>query len=319
MPEDLMREFVEGLKEKRPDLKDILDGIYEAHKLVLSQEVAIDRHFLRYPPGHYYSPLPSRQEFLSVAKRVYGLPPGLTGIDLRIREQFRLFARLAKWHDELPFTEEPQETLRYYYNNGYFGYADAYWLYAMMRDFCPKRIIEVGSGFSSAVMLDTSELFLGNEVQFTFIEPYPERLLSLLRAKDESRHRVYQEIVQNVSIEIFSELQEGDFLFIDSSHVAKIGSDVLYILKYILPYINKNVFIHFHDIFYPFEYPREWLEEGRAWNECYIINAFLQYNTAFVIKLFGHFLCSEYTEMVRKGTPICLKNIGGSLWLEKIS
>jgi hypothetical protein len=159
MAEDLMLEFVEELKAKRPDLKDVLDGAYEAHTLVLSQWAAIDRHYLHYPPGHYHSPLPSRREFLSVAKRVYSSPPYLLGIDLRVREQFRLFARLAEWYDDLPFTEEPQETLRYYYNNTLFCYADAYWLYAMMREFRPKRVIEVGSGFSSAVMLDTNELF----------------------------------------------------------------------------------------------------------------------------------------------------------------
>jgi len=68
MADDLMREFIEGLKANRPDLKDVLDGVYEAHTLVLSQEFDIDKHYLHYPPGHYHSPLPSRQEFLLVAE-----------------------------------------------------------------------------------------------------------------------------------------------------------------------------------------------------------------------------------------------------------
>ena len=279
---------------------------------------SFDQHFLRYPPGHYYSPLPSRQEFLSAAARVYEVPPRLMGVDLRVKEQFQLVDLLARWHDDFPFTEEEQKKFRYYFKNDFFAHADAYWLYAMMREFRPKRIIEVGSGFSSAVMLDINELFLDNEVQLIFIEPYPERLFSLLRTKKIGRHRIYQEIVQNTPVEIFSELQAGDFLFIDSSHVAKIGSDVLYLLKNILPMLNKNVLIHFHDIFYPFEYPKKHLEDGWAWNECYILNAFLQYNTTFAIKIFGHFLGKEHIEMLRKKTPICLKNIGGSLWLEKL-
>jgi hypothetical protein len=168
-------------------------------------------------------------------------------------------------------------------------------------------------------MLDVNERFLDNAVQCTFIEPYPERLLSLLRDNENKRHIIYKDIVQNIPVKIFSELQSGDFLFIDSSHVAKIGSDVLYLLNNVLPTLNRNVFIHFHDIFYPFEYPREWHEEGRAWNECYILNAFLQYNTTFSIRFFGHFLGVEHAEMLRKGAPICLKNIGGSLWLEKLA
>jgi predicted O-methyltransferase YrrM len=319
MTEDLMLEFIEDLKAKRPDLQDVLDGVYEAHKLVLSQWAAIDQHYLYFPPGHFHSPLPSRQEFLSVAERAYGASASLLGVDLRVREQFRLFARLAKWHADFPFAEEAREPLRYYFNNAYFCHADAYWLYAMMREFRPKRIIEVGSGFSSAVMLDTNELFLDNETTCTFIEPNSERLLSLLRAGEDKRHRIYRENVQNVPVEVFSELQAGDFLFIDSSHVGKIGSDVLYLLQMILPSLEKNVFVHFHDIFYPFEYPREWHEKGWAWNECYIINAFLQYNSTFAIRLFGHFLGREHSEMLRKGTPTCLKNIGGSLWLEKLS
>jgi predicted O-methyltransferase YrrM len=318
MAEDLMLEFIAGLKAQRPDLQDVLDGVYEAHTLILAQSDSIDRQYLHYPPGHWHSPLPSGREFLAVAERVYGAPPCTAGVDLRTREQFRLFARLARWYGAFPYVEEAQEGFRYRLNNAYFCHADAYWLYAMMREFRPKRIIEVGSGFSSAIMLDVNEHFLDNEAQLTFIEPCPERLYSLLRGED-TRHRIYRDIVQNMPVEIFSTLQAGDFLFIDSSHVAKIGSDVLYLLKNILPSLKKNVFVHFHDIFYPFEYPKAWLEKVWAWNECYMLNAFLQYNTAFAIRLFGHFLGSEHAEILNKATPICLKNIGGSLWLEKIA
>jgi hypothetical protein len=318
MASDLMFEFIETLKSNHPDQQDLLNGVYEAHKFVLSLTPAIDRHYLRCPPGHYYSPLPSREEFLSVAGRVYGSPPCLSGVDLRVREQCRLFARLAQWYDAFPFTEAPQGALRYYLNNDFFCHADAYWLYAMMRELRPKRIIEVGSGFSSAVMLDINELFSDNNIEFTFIDPYPERLLSFLNVNDKKIHKIYTDNVQNISIDIFKQLQAGDFLFIDSSHVAKIGSDVLYLLRNVLPSLNEHVFIHFHDIFFPFEYPKTLHEKGWAWNECYMINAFLQYNTAFSIMLFGHYLGTHHSDMLSKGTPLCLKNIGGSLWLEKI-
>lgn len=319
MAEDLMLEFIAGIKAKRHDIDDVLDAIYEAHSLISSSTHSMDLHYLHYPPGHYYSPLPSRQELKSVSERVYGAQPCLEGINLNQKEQFKLYARLVKWYNEFPFSYEPQEHLRYYFNNTLFCYADAYWLYAMTREFTPKRIIEVGSGFSSAVMLDTNELFLDNTIKFTFIEPYPDRLLSLLRSTDKDTCTIHKNIVQNVPVEIFTELQAGDFLFIDSSHVAKIGSDVLHLLRKVLPALNPGVIIHFHDIFYPFEYPKEWLERGVAWNECYFLNAFLQYNTTFAIKLFGNYLGVEYAEMLGKNTPICLKNIGGSLWIEKLS
>ena len=312
-----MLEFINEIKTKRHGIDDILDSIYEAHKLIFSSINSVDMHFLHYPPGHYYSPLPSRQEFQSISKRVYNSLETPEGVDLNEREQLKLYARLVKWYDEFPFTDEPQKSLRYYFNNSLFCHSDAYWLYSMIREFRPRQIIEVGSGFSSAVMLDTNELFLDNSIKFTFIEPYPDRLLSILRSSDQNTCNIHKDIVQNISTEIFAELQAGDFLFIDSSHVVKIGSDVLHLIKNVLPALKPGVIIHFHDIFYPFEYPKNWLERGVAWNECYFLNAFLQYNTAFAIKLFGNYLGKEHQKMLHKHTPVCMKNIGGSLWLEK--
>lgn len=198
-----------------------------------------------------------------------------------------------------------------------FGHADSFWLYAMIRHLQPRKVIEIGSGFSSAVMLDTIDLFCKESPVFTSIESYADRLKSLLRESDKCVVR--EEFIQNVNCDIFASLEPGDILFVDSSHVGKFGSDVLHILNEILPRLNKGVFIHFHDIFYLFEYPRPWLEnKGRAWNECYFIQAFLQYNYAFKIKLFGHYLGVKKAEILRNHSPLCLKNTGGSLWLEKV-
>ncbi len=285
--------------------------------LLLLRELLQGR-YLRIPPGHYYSPLPSKEEFLSVASRVYDSPPSIKGIDLNIQGQQQLVTKLAKWYEELPFNEDPKDGLRYYFNNNFFAYADAVWLYSMMREFKPKRIIEVGSGFSSAVMLDTNELFFQNRIQLVFIEPDPSRLLSILRTEEKESIQIHTNLVQNIHLDVYTELEANDILFIDSSHVVKIGSDVLHILKEILPILKPGVLIHFHDIFYPFEYPRAWLEGGLAWNECYILNAFLQYNDTFKILLFGNYLGEECSGLIEKNMPICMKNIGGSLWLEKL-
>jgi hypothetical protein len=86
----------------------------------------------------------------------------------------------------------------------------------------------------------------------------------------------------------------------------------------VLPALKPGVFIHFHDLFYPFEYPQEWLEKGWAWNEDYFMHAFLQYNNTFEIVLFGHYLGIKHYPMLLKHTPVCCKNIGGSLWLRKL-
>jgi predicted O-methyltransferase YrrM len=220
-------------------------------------------------PGHYHSPLPSRKKFLAVSARVYGKTPQLSGVNLNEDEQIQFVEQLAGLYAEFPYRDELAANLRlkkitYRYNlkNRYFCYADAYWLYAILREFQHKRIIEVGSGFSSAVMLDTNDLFLDKTVHFTFIEPNTERLFSLLTDGDKKTAIIHQDIVQDVPTDIFSELESGDILFIDSSHVVKIGSDALYILRSVLPLLQPGVIIHFHDIFYPFEYPQEWLKKA---------------------------------------------------------
>jgi hypothetical protein len=78
------------------------------------------------------------------------------------------------------------------------------------------------------------------------------------------------------------------------------------------------VYVHFHDVFYPFEYPREWIYEGRAWNEDYVLRAFLQYNSAFRIRLFGTWLALRHPEQLHTAMPLCARNPGGSLWLQRV-
>ena len=123
-------------------------------------------------------------------------------------------------------------------------------------------------------------MFFDNEIQCTFIEPHPKLLKSLLKQGDLERIEIVPRPLQDVDLELFESLRANDILFIDSTHVAKIGSDVNRIFFEILPALATGVYVHFHDIFYPFEYPREWIYEGRAWNEAYMLRAFLMYNAA---------------------------------------
>ena len=119
----------------------------------------------------------------------------------------------------------------------------------MLRQFKPKRVIEVGSGFSSAAMLDVNEKYCNGEIDFTFIEPSPDRLLSLLRNQDTERCRIVRALVEEVPVRLFGDLRENDILFVDSSHVAKTDSDVLHLLFNIVPSLNRGVILHFHDIY----------------------------------------------------------------------
>jgi predicted O-methyltransferase YrrM len=221
-----------------------------------------------------------------------------------------------QYYSEIPFTENKNNKTRYYFENGVYSYTDAIFLYSMIRHFKPKQIIEIGSGFSSSIILDTNEHFMNNSIKLTCIEPYTDRLKSLLNNNDENTTIIIEKDVQDVHIETFEKLNSGDFLFVDSTHVVKTGSDVNYILFEILPKLKSGVFIHFHDIFYPFEYPKDWVFIGRNWNEDYFLQAFLMYNNKFEIKLFSHYLHKHHKEVFNK-MPLCYKNHGGNLWLMK--
>jgi hypothetical protein len=115
----------------------------------------------------------------------------------------------------------------------------------------------------------------------------------------------------------FENLDENDVLFIDSSHVAKIGSDVNFLMFEVLPRLKPGVIIHLHDIFWPFEYPQSWIDEGRAWNEAYLIRAFLQFNEAFEVLLFNSYLGQRQGDLVRGIMPRFMRTTGASLWLRK--
>lgn len=186
--------------------------------------------------GHFYSPLPDvkwlRRQRRALFDRTATECPG---VDLREAQQQEVLDELAVFYDELPFPASPDPLFRYHYENRYFSYGDAVVLYAMLRRLRPQRVVEVGSGFSSAAMLDIDERFLGGKTQFTFIEPHPERLLALLRQQDLHRCSVLQMPVQKVNLATFAALAAGDVLFVDSSHVVKIGNDVRHLLSQVLP------------------------------------------------------------------------------------
>ena len=271
------------------------------------------------PPGHYYSALPSLEEVRNHATRIFDRTAvDIPGVDLNLEGQLVLLQELKAYYPELPFLAGKSDGLRYYFDNDLYSYSDAIFLYCMIRHARPKRIIEVGSGFSSCVCLDTNELFFENAIQCTFIEPDPQCLESLLKKKDLQTVDVIPKPLQEVELSFFAQLGEQDILFIDSSHVSKVGSDVNRVFFEILPLLEPGVLVHFHDVFYPFQYPAAWVYEGRAWNEAYLLRGFLQYNRTFRIRLWNALLARFRADLLERVMPLCMKNTGGSIWLEKM-
>jgi predicted O-methyltransferase YrrM len=270
------------------------------------------------PAGHFYSPIPALADVRQDHLRLFRDPArSLPGISLNESEQLQLLGSFKSYYAELDFPQEKTAGHRYFYENTFYSYCDAIFLYFMLRHLRPTRVIEVGSGYSSCVTLDTSDRFLGGNIRCTFIEPYPDRLLALLEPGDASRIEIVTRRLQDVPIDRFRELRSGDILFIDSTHVVKIGSDVKYIFEEVLPSLKPGVHVHFHDVFYPFEYPSAWVYSGRVWSEAYLLRAFLSYNREFEIVLFNTFLERFHHNMFATEFPLCLRNTGGSIWLQR--
>ena len=276
-----------------------------------------------FKPGHFHSPIPDLGDINKRKDAIFKKTKvDVKGINLDKENQFLLLESFKQYYEEIPYDFENGKTTntRYQVSGAWYRYSDVIMLHGMMRHFKPSRIIEIGSGYSSAVMVDTNEIFLESKTAMTFIEPFPERLNLLLKSDDHKKYSVLVSFVQDINIDIFRALEPNDILFIDSSHVSKTGSDVNFILFEILPIIKPGVLIHFHDVYYPFEYPEHWvLEKKWFWNEAYILRAYLTDNDKYSIINFNSYLQDEFREWFKTQMPICLlgEKDTGSIWLRK--
>ncbi len=265
------------------------------------------------PPGHYYSPI--------VAPNTLPRPlphSAMLGVTIDMVAMEHLYRALLPHLECLALPTQQEPGTRYYVDNHMYGIGDALIYAGMIRHLRPRRVIEVGSGFSSAVLLDTLDQSPDLMTQMTFIEPYTDRLDALLRPVDHHRVRIIRSGVQDVPLDVFTQLGAGDILFLDTTHISKTGSDVNFELFEILPRLAPGVWVHFHDVFPDFEYPESWVfDENRSWNELYALRAFLQYNDVFRVRYANEDFARSHTALLRATCPRILENPGGGLWLQK--
>jgi hypothetical protein len=259
-----------------------------AERLGVAWQVLIDRRYLHVPRGHPYSPLPSPDDL----DRVEADPGGATvsddafpGIDLRLDRQWSLVTELIAANPDMAAWMASDEPARYRYDNTWFTGSDALVCALVIAYLAPARIVEVGCGYSSALALDVADR-TGASSTVTFIDPDPQRLRSLVAATDLDG-RLEPTPVQDVDPAIFRDLRAGDVLCIDSSHVMRAGSDVHYLLLEVIPTLASDVWIHVHDVFAAFSYPRRWLRSGVAVNEAYALRALLVGNTGLEVVLWN--------------------------------
>ncbi|PCI98559.1 MAG: hypothetical protein COB15_05865 [Flavobacteriales bacterium] len=268
---------------------------------------------------HYYEPLINPKKHLKKSLRE---DRNLPGLDLNINAQLDLLSKF-KFNEELenlPLNESDKTAeLQFYYNNGSYISGDAEYLYNIVRHFQPKNIIEIGSGYSTLMVLEAVRNIKKEDSKYnlshTCIEPYEQPWLEKTGAS------IIRKKVEDMELSFFSSLGNNDILFIDSSHMVRPQGDVLYEFLEILPTLNSGVIVHIHDIFTPKDYLDEWVfEDHKHWNEQYVLEAFLSNNNDFEIIGAVNHLMHNYKEELCKTAPI-LKNQKdrepGSFWIRK--
>lgn len=269
-----------------------------------------------FPFNHYESPYVRNSE-LSIYNKKYHTDE-ILDINLNINVQLKFLPKLCQCGSEFFKLQQIEGSdFRYKSNNGWFDDADAALLHSMLRENNPKRIIEIGSGYSTCVMLDTNEYWLNGALDITSIEPYPDRLYSNIKEDDKMTLHIVPKFIQDVSLNEFDRLESGDILFIDSSHVAKVGGDIPWEYFNILPRLKNGVIIHIHDILYPFTYSEKWLIEGRAYDEAFILRALLMNSSKYEILFFNNMMYQQFQKEYERQWDSDRQMIGGSIWIRK--
>lgn len=242
---------------------------------------ALQRIGINITPSHFYYPVPDLVELERRQWPMYSVPPGC---NFDLRKQVELSWELSSSYvKECGFASDPHEH-SYHYNNGYFEAVDAEIAYCMVRHFKPSRVVEIGTGYSTRVLAAAlkknteRDHFQGKLIS---VDPFPKRF-----SQNGWKDIVVQipAAVQDLDLEFFNQLESGDILFIDSSHVVGTGSDVVREYLEILPRLKPGVIVHVHDIFLPSDYPREAvLNRLWFWSEQYLLQAFLSFNNQFEV------------------------------------
>lgn len=258
-------------------------------------------------PVHFYSPIPNVSELNSA---IYTHVNECIGLDLSVDNQIKyLNDNLSKYIGE--YTPPVNSGL---------SQVDAFILYALIRNKKPSVFIEIGSGDSTKISLsafDKNEKE-GVTCEFTAIEPFPQKYLKDIK---NNKFKLTEKKVQDVDVDFFS---QADILFIDSSHVAKIGSDVNYEILDIVPRLKIGSLVHWHDIMIPLNYHKTWIESGNMfWNESYMVHAFMLHNKSFKIIWASKYMQLNSPEPLLKTftyfKPEDPAQQLSSFWIERIS
>lgn len=279
--------------------------------------------------AHFYNPVPKLSE---LDDSVWTAESEMIGIDMDLNRQEKTVDDLSKQflgeYKSLRTRKMGAELdliRQQFFLHETFGGIDGFLLFAMIRSTKPRRLIEIGAGGSTLLSIlaaGLNEEQGGHAAEIISIEPYPKEYV---RDALCGRGELIEKRVETVPFDLFTKLGKGDILFIDSSHVVKVGSDVVYEINEILPRLRKGVSVHFHDICFPFNYSRKWVvEELKFWSEQYMLQAFLSFNPKFAVTWCSSFVYAKRPSVFHRHfsmySPSKLEpGFAGSMWLSVVA
>lgn len=298
-----------------PSLEEAIEVLREA------PPIEVQRRGYHFQLRDFYSGL-NDMLFLEENRDLWHDRPLPRGVEWDLEAQFDVLKRIAPYCRELREVPDdmPPGPPRYHWVNDFWSGGDAIVQYGLLRDAKPRRVVEVGCGWSSLLM---AEAFARNESEgapvpsVDQIEPYPRKeLLSALP----SHWNLHETILQRASLEPFESLEEGDVCFYDGSHVARVASDVVWFFFEVMPRLRPGVLVHLHDIFWPNDYPDPWVfERAQTWNEQYVLQTFLMYNDRFKpIVCNAAVLKAHRDEAIELFEGLPADRGGSSVWLRRL-
>jgi Methyltransferase domain len=257
---------------------------------------------------NYYSPIPAWED---LSDEVFTRRSELNGISYDEDAQVKLLQRLE------PHLAEFEPPGGYVWDNGMYGRIEADVLYALVRNARPRRIIELGSGYSTLIIADAlrRNTLDGFPCRYTVFDPFARDFIRARATGLDLRN----DSAADVPLDVFRELGEDDILFVDTTHTVKLGSEVNYIVLDVLPCLAPGVLVHVHDIFLPYEYPRGFFEHRSFWAEQYLLQAFLTNNESWEIALPLAALTKDRPNDVAQVVPSFRAGVGpGAFWIRRI-
>ncbi len=270
---------------------------------------------------HFYNPLPDLD---NLPARLWAGAWDLPGVDLRVDEAVRFLDEELRPHIRdftPPYTLDASGTGgtgTFYLQNGGYESVDAESLYGILRHIKPKKVLELGSGASSHVIdfARRANEVDGSPFDHEIVDPYPfgnpmgpvaDAVVRPVRGEDLDPCEVEQ-------------LEDGDVFFVDTTHTVKTGGDVAHIILNLLPRLPRGVWAHVHDVFLPYEYPREWVvKKRRAWAEQYMLQAFLAFNQTYEVMFPAQAVVRLAPDVVKDVVPSFRPGVSpGAFWMRRI-